>query len=78
MSAQSMVRKGTDRQTETSRRRTERAADGWSERQRGSERETEVWRERDRWGCRDEVKRDRAGNRGREGGVIIYQVFGCA
>lgn len=23
-------------------------------------------------------KRDRAGNRGREGGVIIYQVFGCA
>lgn len=34
---------------------------------------------RDRWRRGDEGReRDRAGNRGREGGVIIYQVFGCA
>lgn len=46
--------------------------EGWSERQRGSEK-------RDRWGGAGmKWKRDRAGNRGREGGVIIYQVFGCA
>lgn len=63
---------------ETSGRRTEHGAEGWSERQRGSERETAVWEGETDGGAEMKWKRDRAGNRGREGGVIIYQVFGCA
>lgn len=60
----------------TKDRRTETDEQGQGRTRRGDKEEV---KERDRWGCRDEVEeRDRAGNRGREGGVIIYQVFGCA
>lgn len=76
-----------DEQTETwagINRQTQRPWGGRSAVQRDGVKDKEEVKERqqrrgrDRWGCRDELKRDGAGNRGREGGVIIYQVFGCA
>lgn len=61
------------------RRQTEDGAEGWSERDK------EEVKERRRRGKGEtergrgmKPQRDRAGNGGREGGAIIYQVFGCA